>query len=169
MWGCLPACWPAWPPRASWPEAQCSAVSPPPGRWAPGWATPFPPLCLPLQTGSLSGPQTVSSPPEFSPFNTALLGSEALGVSFLPCCKLLPVSLCLRILVQSQIVLDAPPLPGSPTSQQSQEHLECRASLFLPNALSQAMPRTARVPLPALKAQHHSPRMIGEGCWIPGD
>lgn len=127
--GCLPACRPAWPPWASWPEAQCSAVGPLPGRWAPGWATPFPPLCLPLQTGSLSGPQTVSSPPQFSPFNTALLGSEALRVSFLPCCKLPPVSRWLRTLVQSQIVLEAPPLPGSPTSQQSQEYLTCPASL----------------------------------------
>ena len=67
-------------------------------------------------------------------------------------------------------VLEAPLLPGSPTSQQSQEHLKCRASLFLPNALSQAISRTSRVPLPALKASVTAlVSMIGEGCWIPED
>lgn len=80
----------------------------------------------------------------------------------MPCCKLPPVSLCLRILVRSQIVLEAPPLPGSPTSQQS---------------------GTPEVPSISLSAQRPPPGNAqdctcsltstegpaGEGCWMPGD
>lgn len=129
---------------------------------------PFSPLCLPLQTGSLSGPQTVSSTLEFSPFNTALLGSRLWG--FLSC---LAVSFPQYLFVQGFFGPESdsartPPLPGSPISA-------VRNTWRLPSISLSAQrppkcPGAARVPLPALKAQRHSlVRMLGEGCWMPGD
>lgn len=78
--GCLPACWPAWPQWASRLGAQYSAVSPPSGQVGSRLVHTIPTSAPFSRDGSLSGASVLSFLPWFSPFNTALLDSEAMGV-----------------------------------------------------------------------------------------
>lgn len=133
----LPPCWLARPQRASQLGAQYSAVSPPPGQGGSRSAHPFPPLCLSPWMALFSLPPRQSPPPL--------------------------MSLCLCILALSWIVLEAPPLPGSPTPQQHWQSPKCQAAPFLPNGLTTGGAQGSRY------LTCSPPTVMGWGCWKPLD